>query len=70
MLAELYDALRSAGADDAKARKAAEEVANYDNRLGKVETDLAVLKSMVGTVVALQVMTLAGIVGIVWRLVG
>lgn len=60
MVGSLYDALRSVGVDDEKARKAAEEVAGYDNRVGKVEADLTLLKWMVGTNVALTV-------AILWR---
>jgi hypothetical protein len=48
MITELYDALKDAGADEEKARKAAETVAAYENRFAKIETDLAILKWMVG----------------------
>jgi hypothetical protein len=48
MIAEVYDALMSAGAPEEKARRAAEAVANYENRFGKIETDLTLLKWMVG----------------------
>jgi hypothetical protein len=57
MITELYDALKGAGADEEKARKAAETVASYENRL--VETDLAILKWMVG-------LNLAGTVALVF----
>lgn len=53
MMRQLYSALRNAGADDDSASRAAEEVANYDNRINKVESDLALLKWMVGTNIAL-----------------
>ena len=49
MLAKLYTALREAGADDDKAREAAEEVASFENRLANVEASLMVLKWMVGS---------------------
>ena len=52
MVTELYDALLSAGADDGKAKQAAAALANYDNRFSRIETDLAVLKWMLGLVVA------------------
>jgi hypothetical protein len=69
-LGMLYDALRSAhGVDEEDARKAAEEVADYDARIGRVERDLTVLKWMVGTTITLQLITLAGMLGLVWRLV-
>ncbi len=48
MLSKAYDALIAAGAPDDKARAAAEELAGYESRFSKIETDLAVLKWMVG----------------------
>jgi hypothetical protein len=48
MLSKTYDALIAAGAPDDKARAAAEELAGYETRFTKTETDLAVLKWMVG----------------------
>ena len=48
MITELYDALKDAGAAEDKARKAAETVAAYENRFSRIETDLTVLKWMVG----------------------
>lgn len=58
MITELYDALKDAGADEAKARKAAETVAAYENRFSKIEADLGILKWMVG-------FNLAGTVGLI-----
>jgi hypothetical protein len=52
MLSKTYDALIAAGAPDDKARAAAEELAGYESRFAKIETDLAVLKWMVGVVIA------------------
>ena len=40
MLAKTYDALISAGAPEQKAREAAEELAAYENRFVRIETDL------------------------------
>jgi hypothetical protein len=49
MLTEFYDALRDArGVTEEKARKAAEAVAAFDSRFGKVEMESAVVKRMVG----------------------
>ena len=48
MLSKTYDALIAAGAPDDKARAAAEELAGYESRFSKIETDFAVLKWMVG----------------------
>lgn len=52
MVTELYDALIAAGALKEKARKAAEALANYNDRFNRIETDIAVLKWMTGTVLA------------------
>jgi hypothetical protein len=52
MLSKTYDALVAAGAPEEKARAAAEELASYESRFVKIETDLAVLKWMVGVVIA------------------
>jgi hypothetical protein len=38
MMAELYAALREAGASDDKAAKAAQEAAAYENRLARIES--------------------------------
>jgi hypothetical protein len=48
MLSKTYEALIAAGAPDDKARAAAEELAGYESRFAKIETDLAVLKWMAG----------------------
>ena len=48
MMASLYSALRDGGASDEAARKAAEEVAGYENRFAKLETDVGILKWMIG----------------------
>ena len=45
MLAKTYDAFISAEAPEEKAREAAEELAAYENRFARIETDLAVLKA-------------------------
>lgn len=65
MSGEVYDAPTEAGASQEKARKAAEAVAGYENRLGgiegritKADGDLTLLKWMVGFNVALTVAVL------------
>jgi hypothetical protein len=58
MISELYDALKSAGAPDDQARKAAEVMAGYENRFSRIVADLSLLKWMVG-------FALAGIMGII-----
>ena len=52
MLSKTYDALLAAGAPEDKARAAAEELAGYESRFVKIETVLAVIKRMLGVVVA------------------
>jgi hypothetical protein len=52
MISEVYDAFVAAGAPEDKARKAVEAIASYENRFSRVESDLAVLKWMTGTILA------------------
>ena len=54
MIFEVYDALKDAGATEEKAKKAAEALAAYENRFNKVESDLNLLKWMVGFNLALS----------------
>ena len=55
MIFEVYDALKDAGATEDKAKKAAEALAAYENRFNKVESDLNLLKWMVGFNLAISV---------------
>lgn len=52
VLSKTYDALVSAGAPEEKARAAAEELAAYETRFAKIEQDLAMIKWMLGFVIA------------------
>ena len=52
MLSKTYDALIAAGAPEDKARGAAEELAAYETRFAKIEQDLAIIKWMLGFVIA------------------
>ena len=52
MLSKTYDALVSAGAPEEKARAVAEELAAYETRFAKIEQDLAIIKWMLGFVIA------------------
>jgi hypothetical protein len=54
MLGHLYAALRSANVSDEHARAAAEEVASFESRIGRIERDLLVIKWMLGTLTALN----------------
>jgi hypothetical protein len=62
MISEVYDAFIAAGTPEDKARKAAETLANYDNRFSridsevlKVQSELVLVKWMVGFGIALNV---------------
>jgi hypothetical protein len=98
MIAEIYDALKSAGAPEDKARAAATAVAGQmelegrlsdlvdridrmearfearferlDLRVGRIETDVAVLKWMVGFTLAINVAILFFVWQIMLRLPG
>ncbi len=45
MIAELYDALREAGASDEKAKAAAKALADYENRFDRIDIDLSAVKA-------------------------
>ena len=53
MLSKTYAAFKAAGAPDAIAREAAEEIAGFENRLSAIESDVKLLKWMVGTNIVL-----------------
>lgn len=53
MISEVYDALRSVGVGEDKARKAAEAMATYDPRFARLEADMLLVKWMLGAVLAL-----------------
>lgn len=54
----LHDALLAGNVPDDLAKKAAEEVADYNQRIAKIEQDLALLKWMVGTNIILTLAVL------------
>jgi len=60
MVTEVYDALLSAGADEQKARAAAEAVAKYDKDISEVKANLLLIKWMIG-------FNLAFTMAVVWR---
>ena len=61
MISEVHDALLSAGAPEDKARKAAEAIANYENRFNRIEGELMLLKWMMG-------FNLAFTLAILWKI--
>ena len=52
-LGALREALISAGSSTEKAEKAAEELAGYETRFSRIETDLSIVKWMMGFKLAL-----------------
>ena len=52
MIPELYEALIDAGASEEKAREAAKAIAEYEDRFSKIDSDLRILKWMVGAILA------------------
>ncbi len=61
MISEVYDALKEAGASEEKAKAAAQALANYENRFARIDTDLVLLKWMVG-------FNLAFTMAVLWKL--
>jgi hypothetical protein len=55
IIEEIYDAFIEAGASEEKALKAARAMANYETRISKIESDLSLLKWMVGFNLAMTV---------------
>jgi hypothetical protein len=45
MIAEVYEAFKEAGASEEKSKAAAKAVADYETRLGRIDSDLAVIKA-------------------------
>lgn len=60
MLSKTYDAPRSAGAPEGKAREAAEEIAGFENRLTGIGADLRLVKWIAG-------FNLAFTLSLLWR---
>ncbi len=58
VIVEVYDALKSAGADDEKARAAATSIGYYQRDIAELKSDMRLLKWMTGFV-------LAGVAGLV-----
>jgi hypothetical protein len=67
-LGALRDALIDAGAHPAKADKAAEELAGYENRPGSIDLKLERLTGEVRVVQAIGGIIVALLAGVLWRL--
>ena len=61
MISEVYDALKEAGASEEKAKAAAQALANYESRFANIDTDLVLLKWMIG-------FNLAFTMAVLWKL--
>ena len=68
MIAEVYDALIAAGAPEEKARKAAEAIAGYESRFGKVDGDISLVRGDVNLVKWMVGFNIALTVGVLLRL--
>lgn len=55
MAGNLYDALKNAGAADELAKKVAQEVANYDNQLNDIKSELKLMKWMITFILGMTV---------------
>ena len=75
MSSKTYDALLAAGASEEAAREAAEEIAGYENRLVKIESELIAIRETMATrtwvlsVMLLQTIAILGGVAGLLRLV-
>jgi len=58
MISEVSDAFIAAGTPEDKAGKAAEALADYENRFTRIDAELVILKWMVGFGIALNVANL------------
>ena len=68
MLTEVYDAFRSAGADEEKAKKAAEAMAGQQERFSRIEARLDLITWMVGIVLTLAGGVFTGTILLLFRL--
>jgi hypothetical protein len=67
MIAELYDALKEAGASEEKARAAATTMADYDSRFNKIDQDLALLKAEITVLKWMLGFLVAGMVSLLFK---
>jgi len=58
MIKEVYEALKEAGTSEDKAASGAEAIADYESKFANIESDLRLIKWMLGLVVAIDVLPL------------
>jgi hypothetical protein len=68
MIAEVYDALKEAGASEEKARAAATALASYENRFARLESQLVELQRRVSLLTWMVGFNLAISVTVLFRL--
>jgi hypothetical protein len=68
MIAELYDALKDAGASEEKARAAAKTMADYDSRFNKIDQDLSLIKSEITILKWMLGFLVAGMVSLLFKI--
>ncbi len=68
MIAEVYDALKEAGASEEKARAAATALASYENRFARLESQLVELQGRVSLLTWMVGFNLAISVTVLFRL--
>jgi hypothetical protein len=65
MIAEIYDALLSAGSEEGKARKAAEAVGAYASRFGGIELKIETLRGDIRLIQLMVCVLIAGVASLV-----
>jgi len=68
MIAELYDALKDAGASEEKARAAAKTMAEYDSRFNKIDQDLSLIKAEITILKWMLGFLVAGMVSLLFKI--
>ncbi|MEI6336250.1 MAG: hypothetical protein WCS87_16955 [Methylococcaceae bacterium] len=68
MIAELYDALKDAGASEEKARAAAKTMADYDSRFNKIDQDLSLIKAEITILKWMLGFLVAGMVSLLFKI--
>ena len=68
MIAELYDALKDAGASEEKARAAAKTMADYDSRFNKIAQDLSLIKAEITILKWMLGFLVAGMVSLLFKI--
>jgi len=68
MITEVYDALKSAGADDEKARRAAEAMADHRDDINEIKYIIASIKSELNVIRWMLAVNLGLFIPLFWKL--